>query len=29
MILRIAFDPAGKVGGLWMLPAEPEKDSQI
>jgi hypothetical protein len=29
MILRVAFDPAGKVGGLWMLPAEPERDSQI
>ena len=29
MILRLAFDPSGKVGGLWMLPAEPEKDSQI
>jgi hypothetical protein len=29
MILRVAFDPSGKVGGLWMLPAEPEKDSQI
>jgi hypothetical protein len=29
MIVRIAFDPAGKVAGLWMLPAEPEKDSQI
>lgn len=29
MIVRIAFDPEGKIGGLWMLPAEPEKDSQI
>jgi hypothetical protein len=29
MIVRIAFDPAGKIGGLWMLPAEPERDSQI
>jgi hypothetical protein len=29
MIVRIAFDPAGKIGGLWMLPAEPETDSQI
>jgi hypothetical protein len=29
MIVRIAFDPTGKIGGLWMLPAEPEKDSQI
>jgi hypothetical protein len=29
MVLRVAFDPSGKVGGLWMLPAGPEKDSQI
>jgi hypothetical protein len=29
MIVRIAFDPSGKVAGLWMLPAEPEKDFQI
>ena len=29
MIIRIAFDPAGKIAGLWMLPAEAEKDSQI
>ena len=29
MIVRIAFDPSGKIAGLWMLPAEPEKDSQI
>jgi hypothetical protein len=29
MIVRIAFDPTGKIGGLWMLPAEPETDSQI
>ncbi len=29
MIVRVAFDPAGKVEGLWMLPAETEKDSQI
>jgi hypothetical protein len=29
MIVRIAFDPSGKIDGLWMLPAEPEKDSQI
>ena len=29
MIIRVAFDPAGKIEGLWMLPAEPEKDSQI
>jgi uncharacterized protein DUF3887 len=29
MIVRVAFDPAGKVSGLWMLPAETEKDSQI
>jgi hypothetical protein len=29
IIVRIAFDPSGKIEGLWMLPAEPEKDSQI
>jgi hypothetical protein len=29
MIVRLAFDPSGKIAGLWMLPAEPEKDSQI
>jgi len=29
MIIRVAFDPTGKIEGLWMLPAEPEKDSQI
>jgi hypothetical protein len=29
MIVRLAFDPSGKISGLWMLPAEPEKDSQI
>jgi hypothetical protein len=29
MIVRVAFDPSGKVEGLWMLPAETEKDSQI
>ena len=29
MIVRIAFDPSGKISGLWMLPAEKEKDSQI
>jgi len=29
MIVRVAFDPSGKIAGLWMLPAEPEKDSQI
>jgi hypothetical protein len=29
MIVRIAFDPSGKIAGLWMLPAEAEKDSQI
>jgi hypothetical protein len=29
MIVRVAFDLAGKVSGLWMLPAEMEKDSQI
>ena len=28
MIIRVAFDPSGKIEGLWMLPAEPEKDSQ-
>jgi hypothetical protein len=28
MIVRIAFDPSGKIAGLWMLPAEPEKDSE-
>lgn len=29
MIVRIAFEPSGKISGLWMLPAETEKDSQI
>jgi len=29
MIVRVAFDPFGKVGGLWMLPAAPENNSQI
>ncbi len=29
MIVRIAFDPSGEIAGLWMLPAETEKDSQI
>lgn len=29
MIVRIAFDPSGKIAGLWMLPAETEKDSEI
>jgi len=29
MIVRLAFDPTGKITGLWMLPAETEKDSQI
>ena len=29
MIVRIAFDPSGKIEGLWMLPAETERDSQI
>jgi hypothetical protein len=29
IIVRLAFNPAGKISGLWMLPAEPEKDSQI
>ena len=27
MIVRIAFDPSGKISGLWMLPAQTEKDS--
>ena len=29
MIVRLAFEPSGKISGLWMLPAETEKDSQI
>ncbi len=29
MIVRIAFDPSGKIAGLWMLPVEAEKGSQI
>ena len=29
MIVRVAFEPSGKISGLWMLPAETEKDSQI
>jgi len=29
MVIRIAFEPSGKIAGLWMLPAETEKDSQI
>ena len=29
MIIRIAFEPSGKIEGLWMLPVEPEKGSQI
>jgi hypothetical protein len=29
MIVRIAFEPSGKIAGLWMLPAETEKDSEI
>jgi hypothetical protein len=29
MIVRIAFDPSGKISGLWMIPAEPEKDSEV
>lgn len=29
MVVRLAFDPSGKIAGLWMLPAEKEKDSQI
>jgi Protein of unknown function (DUF3887) len=28
IIVRIAFEPSGKIAGLWMLPAEAEKDSQ-
>jgi len=28
MIVRVAFDPAGKISGLWMLPAETGKDSE-
>jgi hypothetical protein len=28
MIVRIAFDPSGKISGLWMIPAEPENDSE-
>jgi hypothetical protein len=29
IIVRIAFDPSGKISGLWMIPAETEKDSQV
>jgi hypothetical protein len=29
MIVRVAFDPSGKISGLWMIPAEPEKDSEV
>jgi len=29
IIVRIAFDPTGKISGLWMIPAETEKDSQV
>jgi Protein of unknown function (DUF3887) len=29
MIVRLAFEPSGKIAALWMLPAETEKDSQI
>jgi Protein of unknown function (DUF3887) len=29
IIVRVAFDPFGKISGLWMLPVETEKDSQI
>jgi hypothetical protein len=29
MTVRIAFDPTGRVRGLWMLPVVPEKNSQI
>jgi hypothetical protein len=29
MIVRIAFEPSGKIAGMWMLPAEPETGSQI
>ena len=28
IIVRIAFEPSGKIAGLWMLPAETEKDSE-
>ena len=28
IIVRIAFEPSGKIAGLWMLPAEKEKDSE-
>ena len=28
IIVRSAFEPSGKIAGLWMLPAEAEKDSQ-
>jgi hypothetical protein len=27
MVVRVAFDPFGKVEGLWMIPAEKETDS--
>jgi hypothetical protein len=29
MIIRIAYEPSGRIAGLWMLPAEPETGSQI
>ena len=29
MIVRVGFDPSGKVEGLWMLPAETDKNSHI
>jgi hypothetical protein len=28
MIVRVAFDAAGKISGLWMLPAETGNDSE-
>ena len=24
IVVRVAFDPSGKIGGLWMIPVEPE-----
>ncbi len=26
IVVRVAFDPSGKIGGLWMLPVEAEPD---
>ena len=26
IVVRVAFDPSGKIGGLWMLPVETEPD---